>query len=404
MTATLSPDFVDAAAEQIRNAGVDGWLLYDLEARNKVAAELIGLADGQSRRWFVLLRPDGPPAALAHRIELGEWEVWPYELDGYVGWEEMEKALTELLSGSRSVAMEVSARDAVPFMDNVPAGVVELVESCGVEVVSSSDLISRTYAQWGDRGRSCHREAAAALAETARAAFELAVRAVGMGAGTDGNHGTPLPADEFELAEWIRAELTASGLTGVDTIVGIGPNSAKPHYWPPSRGSTALVAGEVLLIDLWGRLADEPQAVFADQTWMGFLGSGLPSDVIEPWEAVRDARDAGVTMLREAGSELPTGSAVDRTVREVLLDRGFGDAIFHRTGHAMDRVNHGFGPNLDSVETRDDRRLVTGIGFSVEPGLYFDGRFGLRSEINVHLTDGGPEVTPEHIQQDVWLP
>ena len=405
MSARMDAAFVEAATDELGASGIDAWLLYDLEGRNKVTCELVGLPVGQSRRFFVLLKPGQAPVALAHRIELGEWEVWPYELRSYVGWEEMERELTRLLEGSRDVAMEVSARDAVPFMDNVPAGVVELVESCGVRVVTSSPLISRTYAQWGAVGRECHRRAAAVLSRVARAAFELAAAAAGVAGGPARGPGeVHPPKDEFGLALWIREQLDREGLTAGDTIVAIGPNSAKPHYWPQPDGSSPFEPERILLIDLWGRVAEEADAVFADQTWMGFLGAELPAEVIEPWEAVRDARDEAVDFIRAGIEDLPTGADVDSRVRQVLESRGFGEAIFHRTGHAMDRINHGFGPNLDSVETRDDRRLVAGIGFSVEPGLYFEGRFGLRSEINVHVTEAGPEVTPEDHQHDIWLP
>ncbi len=334
-----------------------------------------------------------------------------------MGWEELEREICRLLASCRTVAMEVSPRDAVPFMDNVPAGVVELVASCGVEVVSSADLISRTYAQWGEKGRLLPLQASEILARTARAAFELAGRAVGgegtganadaAGAGeTGGVEGAcgkvELPATEHDLAEWIVHRLEDEGLTEGETIVAIGPNSAKPHYWPQAESAAALVPGQVLLIDLWGRVANEPTAVFADQTWMGFLGAELPDDVAEVWDAVREARDAGVEFIRAAGVDLPTGAAVDEQVRAVLEQKGFSEAIFHRTGHAMDRVNHGFGPNLDCVETRDERPLVPGVGFSVEPGLYFDGRFGVRSEINVHMGETGPEVTPADHQMEPW--
>lgn len=410
MKARLRDDFVRAASAQLARSGLDGWLLYDLKARNGVAADLLGLSEGLSRRYFVLLRPDAPPSALAHRIELAYWDAWPHGLQGYVGWEEMEGALARLLQGCRKVAMEVSPGDAVPILDTVPAGVVELVEACGVEVVTSAPLIAGTLAQWGARGRRLHREAAAILRETARTAYGLAARAATGGdgpaasAGEGPREGGPdLPATEHDLAAWIRGELGRRGLTDVDTIVAVGANSALPHYEPPPDGSARLERGKVLLIDLWGRMAGDPEAVVADQTWMGFLGEELPEEVAEAWDAVREARDAAVELLRRAGDDLPTGAEVDRRVRALLSRRGFGDAILHRTGHGIDRQTHGFGPNLDSVETRDERLLVRGIGFSVEPGLYFEGRFGLRSEINVHLGEAGPEVSPPEPQETPWL-
>jgi Xaa-Pro aminopeptidase len=409
MSANLSDEFVTAAMRELQGTDIDAWLLYDLEARNRVAAELVGLPEGQTRRYFILLQPGKAPHALAHRIELGEWTEWKHDLDSYVSWQELEARLTDLLDGCQRVAMEVSPGDAVPFMDNVPAGVVELVEGCGVKVVSSAELISRTYAQWGQVGRTTHRHAAEILATTAHEAFLLAGRAVSTTAAASTEHDDAGPDGacgkvDHDLVRWIVERLEQAGLTEADTIVAIGPNSALPHYWPEEVTCAPLEAGKVLLIDLWARVADQPAAVFADQTWMGFLGDQLPGDVTAVWDAVRAARDAGVEFLVESvGKELPSGADVDARVRDVLDARGFAEAIFHRTGHGMDRVNHGFGPNLDCVETRDERRLVPGIGFSVEPGLYFEGRFGVRSEINVHLTEAGPEVSPSVIQEFPWL-
>lgn len=395
MKATLDERFLEDAGRALREEGLDGWLLYDVEGRNDVATEALGLPDGTSRRLFVLVRPDRPPAALSHRIERQKLEAWEGELREYVGWREMEEALGELLEGMERVAMEVSPGDAVPFVDQVPAGVVELVEGLGPRVASSAELISRTCARWGDDGLRLHRRAAEALAGIARDAWRRALEAARAGE----------PVDERTLADEILDRVRAEGLAEADTIVAGGPNSALPHYEPPVEGSRRLERGDVLLVDLWARVADEPRAVFADQTWMGVLGPEPPRGFGEAWEAVREARDGAVEAVREGAEagDLPTGAEVDARAREILRGHGFGEEeILHRTGHGIDRALHGFGPNLDSVETRDERRLVPGVGFSVEPGVYLEGRWGIRSEINVHVGADGPEVTPGEIQRAPW--
>lgn len=393
--AAISPELGERAARALEEEGVDAWLLYDVEGRNDVATEMLGLPDGTSRRTFVLLRPDRPPAALAHRIERQSFAGWDGRLVEYVGWEEMEEALAGLLEGLGEVAMEVSDRDAVPFVDQVPAGVVQLVEETGVRVVSSAALISRTCARWGPEGRRLHDRAGEVLASVAREAWERALEAARSGA----------PLDEREVADWILDRLAREGLEETDTIVAGGPNSALPHYEPPSRGSRPLEAGDVFLVDLWGRVRGEPRAVFADQTWMGILGERAPEGFPEAWAAVRDARDGTVDFIREQfeAGRLPSGAGADRRARRILRDRGYGeDEILHRTGHAIDRALHGFGPNLDCVETRDQRPLLEGVGFSVEPGLYLEGRWGIRSEFAVHMTADGPEVTSPVVQAEPW--
>ncbi|MCG8467812.1 MAG: M24 family metallopeptidase [Gemmatimonadetes bacterium] len=402
----LDPAFVATATRELAHHGIDGWLLYDFRARNPMAAGLIGLPEGQKRRYFVLVEPGVPPVALVQKIEVSGWEGWPYELKSYVSWDEMETELRAMLDGMERVAMEVSPVDSIPYVDNVPAGVVELVESLGPDVVSSVDLISSTAAQWGERGYELHVRAAEILATTARTAFELAVQAVGLTPVPDpstapGVEADPTGSTEADIAAWIRSRLTAEGLADVDTIVAVGPNSAKPHYAPPAVGSAALAKGQVFMVDLWGRVAGEAEAVFADQTWMGFLGADPPEDVADAWDAVVSAREGAIDAIR--GTEGATGADADRRAREILIDRGYEDAIFHRTGHGIDRELHGVGPTLDSIEMRDDRRLVPGVGFSVEPGVYLEGRFGHRSEVDVYMREDGPEVTPSRVQHDLWL-
>lgn len=394
MKVRLPQGFAEAAATELQRNAIDGWLLFDLEGRNRVMCELLGLGDGPSRRIFLLLRPGAGPAALAHKIELDPWSAWEGELEAYVGWEEMEEALRRLLAGCEEVAMEVSERDAVPFVDQVPAGVVELIESLGVRVVSSAPLISGTYAQWGERGYETHALAGARLGAIAETAFHRALQAAHQGSGMT----------EHDLSEWILAEISSAGLAEGGTIVGTDANSASPHYEPAADASAVLEAGGVLLIDLWGRIENDPDAVFADQTWMGILGAEGPPGFDAAWEAVRAARDGAVEFIRArtGAAKSLTGAEVDAASRRILEEAGFGEFLQHRLGHGMDRALHGFGPNLDSVETREERELVPGIGFSVEPGVYLEGRFGIRSEINVFMRPDGPEVTTRGVQSEPW--
>jgi len=394
MSATLSEKLLARARRAMEEEGIDGWLLYDLEGRNRVAAEILGLQEGTSRRHFVLLPREGEPVALMHPVEGQNWEEWPHRKIEYVGWEEMEKHLADMLSDLDWVAMEISERDAVPFVDYVPAGVVGLVEGSDVRVVSSADLISRAYASWGEKGLALHRRAAAELTRIAREGYERAAEGVRSGS----------PIDERAVADFIESAQAEAGLGGGGAVVAAGPGSAIPHYHPRAEGSRSLTRGEVLLIDLWAKVLGEPEAVYADQTWMGVLADEPDDDFRAGWDAVVAARDEAVELLaRRMGEDPPpTGAEVDRCARQVLIDRGYGDVLLHRTGHAMDRVNHGFGPNLDSIETRDERPLVPDIGFSVEPGIYFRGKWGIRSEINVHLTADRPEVSPDRRQTEPW--
>lgn len=378
--------------EAVGELGLDGWLLYDLHARNGVAARLLEVGD-LTRRYFVWLPAAGEPVALVHGIELAPWAAWPWRQVTYVGWRELEAGLRAVLAGARRVAMEVSTLDAVPALDLVPAGVVELARSAGAEVVSSADLVTRFHSRWTADGLASHRRAASVLARVAASAFDAVAEHLARGE-------EPM---EGWLRERVLAELAGSGLkVGADAIAAAGPNSANPHYFPEGAGAP-IRPGDVLLLDLWGK--ESEAAVYADQTWMAFAGSAAPERVVSVWAAVREARDAAVEALRRAWREGRTlqGFEVDDVARGTLARHGLAAAFIHRTGHSIDVDLHGTGPNIDNLETRETRRLIPGIGFSIEPGAYLAGEFGVRSEIDVYMGESGPEVTTPDRQMSIRL-
>lgn len=371
---------------------LDGWLLYEFRGQNWISAALLGTG-WTTRRSYVLIPREGRPRALVHAIEHSAWRHWPWEMESYAGWREMEEKLAALVDGGRRLALEFSPGAAVPTVDLVPAGTLELLRGAGVEPVSSGDLVSRFFSAWSPVQLVEHRRAAEVVAAVGRGAFAEAARALREGS----------PHSEGSLTRWILEGLERGGVTvDADTHVAVGARAADPHYAPDGDGEV-VAAGQVLLVDLWGRTGED--GVFADQTWMGFTGTTPPDRVVALWEIVRDARDAGVRLLRERHAEgaVVRGFEVDDVCREHIAARGFGDHFIHRTGHSMDRKLHGSGPNLDNLETRDTRSIVPGVGFSIEPGIYLPGDVGLRSEINVHYGEDGPEVTPVEIQRDLIL-
>lgn len=383
-------DRLPAIRDMLAALGFDGWLLYDLHQRNPVAARLLGVGD-LSRRYFVLLPVAGEPRALTHAIEEAPWAAWPWKRSRYSGWAELRGGLGSLLEGRARVAMEVSPQDAVPPLDLVPAGVVELIRALGVEVLSSGDLVTRFHSVWSGTDLDSHRRAAGVLADTAAAAFDRLAQQVAAGE----------TVTEGGLRRWVLDRLAAAGCgVGADAIVAGGARTANPHYHPGDVGAI-LDAGQAVLLDLWGK--EQRDAIYADQTWMAYLGARVPESIAHPWSVVRDARDAAVRFIGErwaAGGSVH-GHEVDDVAREVVRGGGFGDFFIHRTGHSIDREVHGMGPNLDNYETQELRRLMPGVGFSVEPGVYIPGRLGLRSEINVYLAERGPEVTTPTPQTEI---
>jgi len=289
--------------------------------------------------------------------------------------------------------MEYSPGDAVPYLDRVPAGVLEMVRAAGAEVVSSAELVTRFYATWTEAQLASHRRAAEVIARIAQDAFTHAAQ--------QARAGTPVA--EHELQQRIVAEFEAHGLlTDHPPIVAAGANSADPHYAPSAERPVPITDHGTLLIDLW---AHEPDGIFADQTWFAALGE--PSArTREVWAVVRDARDAAVTLLREriAAGEPVRGGEADDAARAVIEARGFGQYFTHRTGHSIDaRDLHGAGPHLDNMETREERLLVPGVGFSVEPGVYVPGDIGVRSEVNAFVQGRELVVTPERYQHELLV-
>jgi Xaa-Pro dipeptidase len=388
---TLTPDDHKQLRAGLAACGADGWLLFDFQGHNPVANRFLALGGLGSRRLFALLVPDQEPVAVAHKIELQPVADFPGRVIPYARWEELHAALKSLVAG-KTVAMEISPRDGVPYLDRVPYGVVDLIQSLGGTVVSSAPLVTQFAARWTEDEAARHIEAAEVLAWIAKEALEFAVTRGGKG------------LTETALQQRVVATMEKEGLVpDHPPIVGFGVNSGNPHYEPVEGKDLTLAKDQVVLLDLFGRY---PGAISADQTWMGFSGKTPPERVITVWTAVRDARDAALEVVRQAGlSGAPlAGYQVDRAARDVIEQAGFGDYFVHRTGHSIDQNLHGSGPHMDDYETKDDRIILTGCGFSVEPGIYLPNEFGVRSEVNVYWAPKGPLVTPKEPQRELILP
>jgi Xaa-Pro aminopeptidase len=374
--------------QALSEARVDGWLLFAFHGLNPVAVRMLGLTGMNTRRLFVLLPREGEPTAIVHKVERHGLGEFPGRVIPYARWSELQEALASVVAG-RTLAMEISPKDAVPYLDRVPYGVVELLQSLGARIVPSGALVSRFAARWNAAEFEDHRQAAEVLADVARSLLKEAVTETG-------------GLTETALQARVIAAVESRGLVfNEPPIVGFGPNSAQPHYEPRAGADATLKNGDLVLLDLWaGRT---PSTVFADQTWIAFAGRRVPPRVSEVWQTVRQARDAAIEVIGRAAREHRriSGYEADRAARAVVEAAGYGDAFVHRTGHSIDRDLHGSGPHLDDYETHDDRELMPGVGFSVEPGIYLPGSFGIRSEVNVFMTDAGPQVTPREPQMEV---
>ena len=388
----LTPNLLPAVQSALREAGVDGWLLFDFRGLNPIASGMLALDGMVTRRVFAFIPAHGIPVAITHNIEQGAWQKWPieWERERYSTWRELEILLSKHVRDKR-VAMEYSPGDAVPYLDRTPAGVLELVRSAGAEVGSSGELVTRFYAVLTAEQIASHERAAVIVAQVGRDA--MAYAAAQARAGT--------PAMEHELASWIMERFSRAGVSSDHSpIVAVGANAANPHYQPSASQPRRVATGEVLLIDLF---AKEPGGVYGDQTWMGVMGTPTPR-AVAVWEAVRDARDAAIAhVLTHAASGRPfSGGDVDDAARQVVTERGFAEYFTHRTGHSIDaRDLHGSGPHIDNFETREERLLIPGVAFSIEPGIYIDGEIGMRCEVNAYIGESGATITPRDYQREL---
>ena len=388
----LSIDSLPALQRALSERALDGWLLFDFQGTNPIAVDLLGLSGMITRRHLAYVPAEGVPTALVPAIEPWPWHQWPtaWTRRSYDGWAELEASLGQMLAGRR-VAMEYSPGNAIPHLDRVPAGALEMVRAAGATIVSSADVVNAFYAVWSSGQLAAHQRTAEMLASVAHATLGLAGRQAG----------TATPITEHELRDSVIAELSARGLV-MDSlpIVAAGAHSADVHYSPAAERPRPIVRGDVLLLDLW---AKEPDGVYADQTWMATVGP--PSArVLDAWEAALAARDGAIELIQSCVVRgVPVrGSDVHQRARALLDERGYGPYALGRAGHSIDqRQLHGAGPNLDAVESRDERVLLSGTACSVEPGIYIPGAFGLRSEVNLYVGDRDILITPQEYQREL---
>ena len=377
--------------EQIREAGADGWLLYDFRNRDTIAYSVLGLDAGKftTRRWFYWIPVQGEPVRIVSAVESTKLDALPGAKRVYLSWRELHATLREALGSATRVAMQYSPEANVPYVSIVDAGTVELIRSFGYEVVSSAGLVQTFQALLDDEAYRSHLDAGERVQRIKDEAFAL------VGAELRGSRALT----QYDVQQFIVKRFGEEGLTcmGEFPIVGTNEQPADPHFEPTPENARAIGKGDTLLIDLWAKL-DRPGSVFYDITWCAFVGAKPPAKYVEIFNVVRDGRDAALAFVqaRYAAGEPVYGWEVDDACRAVVEKAGYGRQFVHRTGHSIGEEVHWSGVNIDNLETRDDRRIVPGVCFSIEPGIYLPGEMAVRSEINVFITpDGRVDVAGE---------
>ena len=393
------------AQQFLTQEGIPGWLIYDYRHSNPVFWQVVAPSGHVTRPCFLFIPDSGRPRLLTHHVDAGKFAPaagagaeesgLELELLVYSSRQTLLDYLGQLLAGRPRVAMEYSAHNALPRVSRVDAGTVELVRSLGPEVVSSADLMQYATQRWTPAQLAGHQRAAAKLGQIVNEAFRrIGERLAGLP--TDG-------PTEYEIAEFIRRRFREEGLEAADgPIVSVNAHCSDPHYEPEAVGSSVIRPGDWALIDLWAREATA-ESVYADITWTAYVGDRAPESRQRIFDIVTGARDAALQYLKDcfADGTAVQGWQADAVARRYIAERGYGDYFTHRLGHSISYEVHGEAVNLDGFETHDTRRIIPGVGFSIEPGIYLP-EFGVRSEIDAYMSENGPYATSP-VQREVVL-
>ena len=391
----MSEAYIEALQRALQQDNLDGWLFYSFRGSDPIAENILRLdrAKFTTRRWFYFVPAKGTPQKIVHAIETGTLDSLPGDKHVYLPWQQLHERLKQTLAGRKKVAMQYSPMNAIPYVSRVDAGTIELIRSFGVEVVSSADLVQVFEAVWSEDQLQTHLYAAKHMREIVDVVAGEVRRCVQDNAGA-----TEVEIQKFLLEEYERRGLVA----GHPPIVAINAHSADPHYAPNLDDNLPMRKGDFLLVDMWSK-RNVPHAVYDDITWTYFIGDAVPSEHQKIFDVVRNGRD---TAINAAQQRYPTGEIlygwqIDEEARQSITKAGYGDYFLHRTGHNIHEEVHGNGANIDNLETQDSRRLMRGTCFSIEPGVYLQGNFGVRSEVDMYLSEKEAIVTGLPIQTEV---
>ncbi len=376
----------------VRASGLEGWLFFDHHRRDPLAYRILGIPDDvePTRRWYYFIPAMGEPRKLVHQIESRALDTLPGEKETYSSWADQHRRLRDVLAGCSRIAMQYSPNCAIPYVSLVDAGTIELVRSFGVQIATSANLVQQFEARWTEAQFHLHLEAGKRVDQVRRDAFDFIGERLRSGEAVT----------EYDVQQFILGRFAQSGMiTTHGPIVAVDQHASDPHYEPARETAAIVRPGNLVLIDLWAKL-EEPQAVYYDVTWMGFCGETIPQPIQNVFNVVRDARKKASSFAIQKASQRESfaGFEVDDVARGYITDQGYGEAFFHRTGHSIGTDVHGTGANMDNLESHDDRLVISGTCFSVEPGIYLP-QFGIRSEVNVYVGDGFARVTGEEQEQ-----
>lgn len=391
---------LDKIKEQLKLKNIDAWIIYDFGLKNQAYTELFGKSF-TTRRVFVVISQD-KNIVISHKIDTPAIKnskiASQFQFVEYLTWQDLENTIKDTISNFNTVAMEISDDGSMPKMSYVDYGTVCLIKKYVKNVVSSLDMFQSITAPFSGKSLSLHKTCAKHL----NSIKDLAFNKIKEDIKSKGH------SNEYEIQQFILNKFKELDLvTDSAPIVAISQNATSPHYEPTFNCNSDIKNGDLVLIDLWAKCNDK-EAVFADITWMGYVGSTIPLDIKQAFDAVKGAIDKALKYLEDnLPHKVVYGYEVDDICYNYLKELGYKDCIMHRSGHSISKgdSDHGVGVNIDNFETHDTRPIINNVMFSLEPSIY-NQKFGLREEINVYILDNKPVVfTPrqKEIVKLVWL-
>jgi Xaa-Pro aminopeptidase len=381
----------------LREKRIDGWLLCDFRNRDYLAYRALGLNFEKmtSRRWYYYIPAKGEPRKLVSAVEKMRLDTLPGKRMVYLSWGELHASLKKMLGAKKTIAMQYSPKNNVPYVSMVDGGTIELLKSFGYRIVTSADLVQMFVSRISEEGYATHKEAAKLMDRIRAEAFDQIRQAIRNDTG----------ATEYDVQQFIMRRFAEEGLTTYDPpMVGVNDHPADPHFDCNKETARPFKRGDTVLIDMWAK-KNVPEGIYYDITWVGYIGDTPPKKYVEIFNAVKGGRDAAIRFVQDSFARGKTcyGWQVDDACRAVVKKAGYGKYFLHRTGHSITEETHGNGVNIDNLETKDERALLPGCCFSIEPGIYLEGAMAVRTEINMFIRhDGVPEVTGE-VQEELVL-
>ena len=382
----------------LQKAGLDGWLFYDFRGSDILIPRILKSERmSGSRRWYYYIPAKGDPTKVVHAIEPEKLDALPGRKLIYREWQLINSNLKQAMWGGTNggrkprVAMEYSPNNDIPYIARVDAGTIEMVRGLGVDVVTSADLVQQFEAVWTPEQFQMHTEAGQKQQKIILEAFAEIKRRINEN----------IPTTEIDIQQFMMRRFGEEGMNPEPMIVAVNANAASPHYFPAGDRNSPIKRGDLVLIDTVTKVK-KPKAPATDLTWVGYVGETVPDEYVKVWNIVREARDAAFQFVKTSFQNHKTirGAEVDDVARGVIRKAGYADQFLHRTGHSIGEEGHGNGANIDNLETRDTRTLIPGTAFSIEPGIYLEGKFGIRSEIDVYVSENDAIITAPH-QADI---